>query len=203
MADIPPNADATTERNHSRDGGEDQQQSAVLPPSPSDTPGNQVAAGVTATANASSAEQPGADGGADPPAPPPSGPASYSFSAGQRRPVDSRVAAVSAADTTTDSGDAGSPAYRDYQPPTCDPHTQHRRHPYHPGGFAPSILRLDWPVSALYRSAESSTRGAPLSFTRLSSPHEGRSQLANQVVSAFKGSFLRGRRRLGSLTRKL
>ena len=81
MADIPPITDATTERNHSRDGGEDQQQSAVLPPSPPDTPGNQVAAGVTATANASSAEQPGANGGADPPAPPPSGPATYSSSA--------------------------------------------------------------------------------------------------------------------------
>ena len=29
MADIPPNTDSTTERNHSRAGGEDQQQSAV------------------------------------------------------------------------------------------------------------------------------------------------------------------------------
>ena len=37
MADIPPNADTTTERNHSRDGGEDQQQRAVLPPSPPDS----------------------------------------------------------------------------------------------------------------------------------------------------------------------
>ena len=34
MADIPPDTDVTTERNHSRDGGEDQQQSAVLPPPP-------------------------------------------------------------------------------------------------------------------------------------------------------------------------
>ena len=130
MADIPPDTDTTTERNHSRDGGADQQQSAVRPPSPSDTPGNQVAAGVTATANASSAEQPGAIGGADPPAPPPSGPSAYSSSTDPFRPVDSRVAAVNAADTTADSGDAGSPAYREYHPPTCDPHTQHRRHSF-------------------------------------------------------------------------
>ena len=46
MADIPPDADVTTERNHSRDGGEDQQQSAVLPPPPRDTPGIQVDAGL-------------------------------------------------------------------------------------------------------------------------------------------------------------
>ena len=45
MADIPPITDATTERNHSRDGGEDQQQSAVRPPSPSDSILKQNAAG--------------------------------------------------------------------------------------------------------------------------------------------------------------
>ena len=128
MADIPPDADVTTERNHSRDGGEDQQQSAVLPPPPRHTPDSQVDAGVTATAIAPLAAEPGASGGANPPAPPPSEPADYSSSVGQLRPVDPRLAAVNAADTIPDSGDAGSPAYRDYHPPTCDPHTQHRRH---------------------------------------------------------------------------
>ena len=37
MADTPPDTDTTTEHNHSRDGGADQQQSAVRPPSPSDS----------------------------------------------------------------------------------------------------------------------------------------------------------------------